>query len=192
MLSAWTTPEKRNDLAQRLKTAGCEVDTSGTDWLKAGDFTAAKVADGPIGRRIPGAAPTKRRHPGTRPIIIHPAAVDESMASVVETRGHTPVGQLDLERLPCREMTKVCRELSRPTTALSMILFLRDPSSEFLAPSEFSATRFTKINRSVLAEKAEQTHVLDRHIPLDHLVPGAHPSVRARNPRDCRSQPAQA
>ena len=100
MLSAWTTPEKRNDLAQRLKTAGCEVDTSGTDSLKAGDFTAPKVADGPIGRRIPGAAPTKRRHPGTRPIIIHPAAVDESMASVVETRGHTAVGERDSERLP--------------------------------------------------------------------------------------------
>jgi len=37
---------------------------------------------------------------GTRPIIIDPAAVDESMASVVETGGHTPVGQRDSERLP--------------------------------------------------------------------------------------------
>ena len=37
---------------------------------------------------------------GTRPIIIHPAAVDASIASVVETRGHTGVGQRDSERLP--------------------------------------------------------------------------------------------
>jgi predicted nucleotide-binding protein len=30
----------RRDLAQRLETAGCEVDTTGTDWLSVGDFTA--------------------------------------------------------------------------------------------------------------------------------------------------------
>jgi predicted nucleotide-binding protein len=29
----------RRDLAQRLSTAGCEVDESGTDWLSAGDFS---------------------------------------------------------------------------------------------------------------------------------------------------------
>lgn len=37
------TPEKRLDLANRLRTAGCDVDTSGTDWLTAGDFSAPKV-----------------------------------------------------------------------------------------------------------------------------------------------------
>ena len=35
------TPEKRNDLAQRLATAGCPVNLDGTDWLTAGDFGAA-------------------------------------------------------------------------------------------------------------------------------------------------------
>jgi predicted nucleotide-binding protein len=30
--------EARRDLAQRLETAGCEVDTTGTDWLSTGDF----------------------------------------------------------------------------------------------------------------------------------------------------------
>jgi len=64
---------------------------------------------------------------------------------------------------PCRGMIKMRRETARPATAPSTILFLRDPSSECLAPSEFSATRFTKINRSASAEKAEYTHVLDRH-----------------------------
>lgn len=34
------TPEKRNDLAQRLRTAGCEVNVSGNDWYKAGTFSA--------------------------------------------------------------------------------------------------------------------------------------------------------
>ena len=31
--------EKRHDLASRLQTAGCDVDASGTDWLREGDFT---------------------------------------------------------------------------------------------------------------------------------------------------------
>jgi Predicted nucleotide-binding protein containing TIR-like domain len=56
------TAEKRNDLAQRLKTAGCDVDTGGTDWLKEGDFSAPKVPGGPVGRRLPsGSATTANR-----------------------------------------------------------------------------------------------------------------------------------
>jgi hypothetical protein len=35
------TPKKRNQLAQRLLDAGCDVDRSGVDWLKDGDFSAA-------------------------------------------------------------------------------------------------------------------------------------------------------
>lgn len=31
---------KRNDLANRLENLGCKVDRQGTDWTKAGDFTA--------------------------------------------------------------------------------------------------------------------------------------------------------
>jgi hypothetical protein len=31
--------EKRQELATKLRNAGCEVDTGGTDWVKAGDFT---------------------------------------------------------------------------------------------------------------------------------------------------------
>lgn len=41
------TPQKRNDLLQRLKTAGCEVDMSGNLWLTAGDFTPPVVAGVP-------------------------------------------------------------------------------------------------------------------------------------------------
>jgi predicted nucleotide-binding protein len=35
------SPEKRQELAQRLETAGCAVNQSGTDWYKAGQFVAA-------------------------------------------------------------------------------------------------------------------------------------------------------
>lgn len=48
--------EKRNDLAQRLKSAGCDVDTSGSDWMSAGDFTPPSAPDVPFGRRVPSAS----------------------------------------------------------------------------------------------------------------------------------------
>jgi predicted nucleotide-binding protein len=35
-------PASRNDLASRLETAGCAVDRSGADWLKAGRFDGAR------------------------------------------------------------------------------------------------------------------------------------------------------
>lgn len=35
-------PASRNDLATRLETAGCAVDRSGIDWLKAGRFAGAR------------------------------------------------------------------------------------------------------------------------------------------------------
>jgi hypothetical protein len=48
--------EKRTALAERLRTAGCEVDTSGTDWLSAGDLTPPLPPGGslPLGKRVPG------------------------------------------------------------------------------------------------------------------------------------------
>jgi hypothetical protein len=52
--------EKRNALAQRLKNAGCEVTTAGSDWLNAGDFTPPKVPGGPLGRRVPSSSPANR------------------------------------------------------------------------------------------------------------------------------------
>jgi predicted nucleotide-binding protein len=48
------SPERRKDLAQRLETAGCAVDVSGSDWLKAGDLTPPEPPGGghPLGRRF--------------------------------------------------------------------------------------------------------------------------------------------
>lgn len=37
-------PEQRNTLAQRLKTAGCPVDTSGRDWYSAGNFELSNLS----------------------------------------------------------------------------------------------------------------------------------------------------
>lgn len=45
----------RKDLAERLRTAGCSVDTSGSSWLSAGDFTPPTPPGGgrPLGKRVP-------------------------------------------------------------------------------------------------------------------------------------------
>jgi len=47
--------ERRNELAQRLETAGCAVNLTGEDWLSAGDFTAPPPPGGglPLGKRMP-------------------------------------------------------------------------------------------------------------------------------------------
>lgn len=60
------TPAKRTQLAQRLKTAGCDVDMSGTDWLTSGDLTPPPALGGglPLGKRV--ASNTEPRQPKLR------------------------------------------------------------------------------------------------------------------------------
>lgn len=48
---------RRKELAQRLQTAGCNVDMSGDDWLSAGDLTAPQAPAVNMGRRLPGNRP---------------------------------------------------------------------------------------------------------------------------------------
>lgn len=51
----------RQAFAQRLKTAGCDVDLTGTDWHNAGDFTPpSPPGDGlALGRRVPSVPRTR-------------------------------------------------------------------------------------------------------------------------------------
>jgi hypothetical protein len=50
--------KSRKALAQRLQTAGCEVDTSGSDWFEVGDFMPPAEPGGglQLGRRVPSVA----------------------------------------------------------------------------------------------------------------------------------------
>ncbi|MGK3201418.1 TIR domain-containing protein [Amycolatopsis sp. MEPSY49] len=54
------SPESRNKLAQRLKSIGCEVDLSGSDWITAGDLTPPVSA-------LPSALPPKAAAAVSRP-----------------------------------------------------------------------------------------------------------------------------
>jgi predicted nucleotide-binding protein len=51
------TVEKRQDLGTRLRTAGCIVDLTGTDWHTEGDLTPPAPPGGglPLGRKLPSA-----------------------------------------------------------------------------------------------------------------------------------------
>lgn len=49
------TPSRRQELAQRLRTAGCAVNLDGTDWHTEGDLTPPAAPGGglPLGRKLP-------------------------------------------------------------------------------------------------------------------------------------------
>ena len=47
----------RKELAQRLQTAGCNVDMSGDDWLSAGDLTPPPDPAINLGKRLPSSRP---------------------------------------------------------------------------------------------------------------------------------------
>lgn len=65
-------PPMRQALAARLRSAGCPVDLSGTDWQRSGDFTPPPPPGQglPLGRRIPGGS-------GARPAIDFDARYSE-------------------------------------------------------------------------------------------------------------------
>jgi hypothetical protein len=53
---------RRQELANRLRTAGCAVDVSGTDWHNSGDFSVPEPPGNniPLGRRIPSSGDTRK------------------------------------------------------------------------------------------------------------------------------------
>ena len=55
------TTQSRQAFVQRLRTAGCDINLTGTDWHTAGDFTPPSApGDGlALGRRVPGSPRTR-------------------------------------------------------------------------------------------------------------------------------------
>jgi hypothetical protein len=56
-------PTSRQEFVTKLANAGCNVDTSGTDWLSSGDFSPSDIALQPTRRRprLPKKRTTARR-----------------------------------------------------------------------------------------------------------------------------------
>ncbi|WP_197746559.1 TIR domain-containing protein [Mycolicibacterium poriferae] len=101
---------KRNELASRLRNAGCEVNTANTDWLNAGDFTPPPAPNGPMGRRVPSTTPRRQRHldgrylssGGSGRVQITNVGHEEVFKLRSPNRGefHGWLGSVEFERLP--------------------------------------------------------------------------------------------
>lgn len=113
---------RRKELAQRLETAGCIVDTTGDSWLSAGDFTPPPPpGDGlPLGKRVPAPASRSRvrldlryhdRSRGGRLEIINMGTeaiydLDLELPPDIE-HFHLMSGDLPLPRLPAGKSAKL-------------------------------------------------------------------------------------
>lgn len=54
--------QRRNDLANRLRDAGCDANTADSDWLNEGNFTPPAAPSGPLGRRVANSANRSKKH----------------------------------------------------------------------------------------------------------------------------------
>ncbi|WP_431277136.1 TIR domain-containing protein [Leifsonia poae] len=109
------SPQMRKSLAERLKTADCPIDLSGTDWLTAGDFTSPpKPGNGlPMGKKLPSTDrfgahvdghwyvsggtrldQVKVTNNGAVPIYDVKLEVPEALAPHVQLRSDSPVARL--------------------------------------------------------------------------------------------------
>lgn len=91
---------KRQALVNRLKTAGCPVDLTGTDWHTAGDLTPPAAPGGglPLGRRLPSSTASGMPNLSAR----WSAGVGSKFGKVVVTN-HGPSDVYDLDVHPLDE-----------------------------------------------------------------------------------------
>lgn len=94
--------ERRHDLAERLRTAGCAVDLSGRDWHKAGSFKLepTQTTSSPVTNEIPGDG-------------IPSAALDEVQVNVLRM-----LSEVDGEPVPAE---KLAEALGLPVSKLKYI-----------------------------------------------------------------------
>lgn len=147
------SPERRNDLANRLRDAGCDVTTAGSDWLTAGDFTPPPAPSAPMGRRVPSGAAVKQRHLDARYVgrggrsdkvqITNVGSEDVyelTSPNVGEFHGH--LSELEVARLPVGKTTSlnVLQASGAPDT-WDLIVNGRTESGE-----EFSESLYLDLN----------------------------------------------
>jgi predicted nucleotide-binding protein len=108
------TPQSRNELVERLRTAGCTPKTVGADWLEQGDFTPPPEPGGglPLGKRLPSTtgqagvrldAKYHDRSNGGRLEIINrgtESVLDVNVELPESLHGFNLFGDLPIRRLP--------------------------------------------------------------------------------------------
>lgn len=108
--------EKRQDLATRLKTAGCSVVLDGTDWHSDGDLTPPPQPGGglPMGRKLPSSQTSGQ----PRMSISLSKAGKSSERMTITNHGPGDVYELDFELPDDREGTREWREEGFPVPKL--------------------------------------------------------------------------
>lgn len=108
--------EKRQDLATRLRTAGCAVKLDGTDWHQEGELTPPVSPGGglPLGRKLPSSQTS-----GQPRLSVTLSSVSKSTERMTITNhGPGDVYDLDFELLDDREGTREWREEGFPVPKL--------------------------------------------------------------------------
>ena len=119
------TVSKRQDLAARLRTAGCAVDTSGRDWHEAGELDPPEAPGKglPLGRKLPSSSISSiprldakiidngSRKIGAIEIINHgPGDVyDLDVSADASVRLHKGRGEFPVPKLPAGKSVRVKR-----------------------------------------------------------------------------------
>ena len=107
---------KRQELANRLKTAGCAVKTEGTDWHEEGDLTPPAPPGGglPLGRKLPSSQTSGQ--PQLRVTLSSAAKNNQRMT--ITNHGPGDIYDLDFEVADDRSATREWREEGFPVPRL--------------------------------------------------------------------------
>ena len=107
---------KRQDLAHRLRTAGCAVDLDGTDWHQEGDLTPPSPPGGglPLGRKLPSSLAAGQ--PRLEVTLSKTSKSNERMT--ITNHGPGDVYELDFSLPNDREGTREWREEGFPVPKL--------------------------------------------------------------------------
>lgn len=107
---------KRQDLAHRLRTAGCAVNLDGTDWHQDGDLTPPAAPGGglPLGRKLPSSQASGR--PRLEVTLSRTSKNNERMT--ITNHGPGDVYDLDFSLPDDREGTREWREEGFPVPKL--------------------------------------------------------------------------
>lgn len=110
------TVEKRQDLAVRLRTAGCTVDLDGTDWQTEGDLTPPAPPGGglPLGRKLPSSQTSGQPR---LDVTLHKANKGTERMTITNL-GPGDVYDLDFELPDNREGARLWREEGFPVPKL--------------------------------------------------------------------------
>ncbi|MDP3950091.1 nucleotide-binding protein [Microbacterium sp.] len=108
--------EKRQDLATRLRTAGCAVDLDGADWHQEGDLTPPVPPGGglPLGRKLPSTQTSGQ----PRLSVTLSKANKSTERMTITNHGPGDVYALDFELPGDREGTREWREEGFPVPKL--------------------------------------------------------------------------